>query len=413
MRTLLVSILLLSSLHAAHFGGVERISTDQRIAASQNAVAAAPQDPAALDGLAATYLQKMRETSDFGYVEKAEKLVAKVLAAHPGDYEARILDTEIELNRHHFKQVVQNSERLSETAPEDARTWGMMGDALMEIGDYDRAASAYEQMVMLRPGLSSYNRVAWYRFVTGDAEGGISAMRQAVHAAGAAPENLAWCLVDLGHMYFKTGRLDEAQATYRAALDTFPGYHPAYAGLGRVYAARHQIAGAIGNYRRAQSIVPLPEYAGALRSLFVAQHNATEAHYQDALLDVIDQLARATAEKTNRSLAVVFADENRHLDRALELARSELNFRQDVYTYDALAWVLYRNRRYREAQEAAGKALAQATPEPTFYFHAGMIAVALQQPEGARKLLAQSLTLNAAFDPEQAAEAAAALDALK
>src|SRR3984893_14398639 len=180
----------------------------------------------------------MRETSDFGYVEKAEKLVAKVLAAHPGDYEARIVDTEIELNRHHFKQVVENAERLSQTAPEDARTWGMMGDALMEIGDYDRAASAYEQMVKLRPGLSSYNRVAWYRFVTGHPEGAISAMRQAVHAAGAAPENLAWCLVDLGHMYFKTGRLDEAQATYQAALDTFPGYHPAYAGLGRLYARR-------------------------------------------------------------------------------------------------------------------------------------------------------------------------------
>jgi len=412
MRNLPILILTVRLAGAAHFGGLEQLSTDQRIAVAQQAVAAAGEDAATVNNLAAAYLQKMRETSDFGYVEKAERLVAKVLATHPGDYEALILHTEAELNRHHFAQVVESTQRLSKTAPEDARLWGMLGDALMEIGDYDRAASAYEQMVQLRPGLSSYNRVAWYRFVTGDAAGAISAMTQAVHAAGAAPENLAWCLVDLGHMYFKTGRLDEAQSNYTAALETFPGYHPAFAGLGRVHAARHHTVEAIANYRRAQAIVPLPEYAGALRVLYLAAHHPAEAHQQDELLDVIDQLARATAEKTNRSLAVIFADENRQLPRALELAQNEWNFRQDVYTYDALAWVLYCNGRYAEAQSAASKALVQGTPEPAFYYHAGMIAAARHRQEQARELLAKALALNPVWDPEQAAQAARTLDAL-
>jgi len=373
MRLLLALIALLPAAYADHLTRTLQLSTDERIAQCQKAVAAEPGNPAALEDLASAYLQKMRETTDFSYVDRAEKLVAQALARQPGDLEALILSNQIELNRHHFKKVVENTEGLVKTAPGEVRLWGMLGDALMEIGDYDRAANAYEEMLKLRPGLSSYNRVAWYRFVTGGAEGAVYAMRQAVHVAGAMPENLAWCLVDLGNLYFKTGKLVEAEANFNAALEIFPHYHPAFAGLGKVQAARHQTAEAIASYSRAQALVPLPDYAGALRDLYLEQGNAAEARKQEALLDVVDHLARANFENTDRNLALVLADEGRHLDRALELAQNELNFRRDVYTYDALAWVLYRNGRCAESQAALEKALAQHTPEPSFERHAAAI----------------------------------------
>jgi tetratricopeptide (TPR) repeat protein len=373
MKTLILIVALLPAANAARFSRLEQMSTDQRIAASQKALASAPADPAALNALASAYLQKMRETTDFSYVDRAAKLVGQALARTPGDLESNILSNEIELNRHHFAKVVENTGRLVKIAPEDARLWAMMGDSLMEIGDYDRAAGAYERMLQLRPGLSSYNRVSWYRFVTGDAEGAIYAMRQAVHAAGAAPENLAWCLVDLGNLYWKADRLDEAEASYQAALRTFPRYHPAFAGLGRLHAARQHASEAIEAYNHAEAIVPLPEYAGALRDLYLQQGRRLEARRQEQLLDVVDQLARANFENTDRTLAVVLADQERHLDRALELATNELAFRRDVYTYDALAWVLYRSKRYPEAREAMQKALQYHTPDPMFSRHAALI----------------------------------------
>ncbi len=373
MRAWLLTIALLPAAYAAHLPLSERISTDQRIAECQKAVAAEPGNAAALEDLASAYLQKMRETTDFSYVNRAEQLVTQALALQPGDLEALVLRNQIELNRHHFKTVAENILGLVKTFPGEARLWGMLGDALMEFGDYDRAADAYGEMLRLRPGLSSYNRVAWYRFVTGDADGAIYAMRQAVHVAGAMPENLAWCLVDLGNLYFKTGKLVEAEANFQAALEVFPHYHPAFAGLGRVAAARGEIAEAIAAYGRAQAIVPLPDYAGALRDLYLEQGDTAEAARQEALLDVVDRLARANFENTDRNLAIVLADEQRHLDRALELARNELNFRQDVYTYDALAWVLYRSGKCAEAKEAMEKALVQHTPEPGFARHAAAI----------------------------------------
>ena len=67
------------------------------------------------------------------------------------------------------------------------------------------------------------------------------------------------------------------------------------------------------------------------------------------------------------------------LDRALELAKGELEFRKDIYSYDALAWALYKNHQYAEAQQYMEKALKLKTPEPTFRIHAEAISKALQR----------------------------------
>src|SRR5689334_12600428 len=106
MKTILLLTALISAAHAAHFGRTEQTTTDERIVACQKAVAAKPGDPGPLEELASAYLQKMRETTDFSYVDRAEKLVAQALAKRPGDLEGEILRNEIELNRHHFQKVV-------------------------------------------------------------------------------------------------------------------------------------------------------------------------------------------------------------------------------------------------------------------------------------------------------------------
>jgi len=378
------------------------MKTDERIAAYQKLAASKPDDLHYQNLLAGAYIQKMRETTDFGYIERAEKLVAHTLTAEAANYEALRLRSEIGLERHHFAEVAGFSREMIRIAPDDAWNWGTLGDALMELGQYDDAADAYQKMMSLRPNQSSYNRASYYRWVMGDAKGAIAIMRQAIEAGSPAPENTAWCLVDLGNLYFKTGRLEQAAGTFSEALRTFPGYHPAHAGLGRVQAAQGKLAEAIENFKRAQAVVPMPEYAAALAELYERTGKKANARQQLELLDVVDRVVKANNEKTNRNLALVYADQGRKLDRALELAQAELDVRGDVYTYDALAWALFKNGRYAEAEQAAGKALRFGTPDPAFYFHAGMIASALRKQQEAAKSLDRALALNPHFDPRQA-----------
>jgi tetratricopeptide (TPR) repeat protein len=354
-----------------------RLKTDERIKLYDSLTQAKPENLHYQVLLAGAYIQKMRETTDFGYIDRAAKVLDRVLGADSGNYEALRLRTEIELERHNFKQAATYSKQLLQTGPGDSWNWGTLGDAYIELGDYDQAVDAYQKMMNLRPDLSSYNRAAHYRFLTNDLTGAIEIMKRAIESGSTSAENIAWCWVELGAYYVKAARLADAEYAYTNALRTFPNYHPAYAGLGKVHMAQSKDAEAIANFLRAQSIVPMPDYAAALYDLYSRTGRPSEAKQQMATIEAIDALGKATGEKANRNLAIIYADHGWHLDRALQLANAELEFRQDIYTYDALAWALYKNARYDDASKAMEKAMKLHTPEPSFAMHAKKIQEAL------------------------------------
>ena len=59
-------------------------------------------------------------------------------------------------------------------APSDPQNWGTLGDAMMELGKYEEAGKAYSKMAAIKVSLTSLNRLAYYKFVNGDAEGAIA-----------------------------------------------------------------------------------------------------------------------------------------------------------------------------------------------------------------------------------------------
>jgi tetratricopeptide (TPR) repeat protein len=382
--------------------------TDERISKLQKQ----PVTPAQQCQLAKAYIQKMRETVDFGYLDRASKLVDSVLIHDPSYMEAIRLRSEIGMERHEFQKVADYSQAIVKLAPNDPWSWGMLGDASMELAKYDEAETAYKRMVSIKPDLSSYNRIAYYQFVTGNSEAAINLMRHAIESGADSPENTAWCLVDLGGMLFKTGKISDARTVYEQALVEFPGYYPAFAGLGRIAAAGEKWDLAIQNYKKAQAAVPMPEYAAALNSIYTKLGNTVEAKKQRDLIDVIETMGRAGGEKTNRNLALLFADEDRNLTRALELVQNEVKVRPDIYTHDALAWVLFKLKRYPEAETASNYAISLGTAEPVFYYHAGMIAAARGNKADAKIYLQKALTLNPRFDPDQSSAAKDVLSAL-
>jgi tetratricopeptide (TPR) repeat protein len=237
-------------------------------------------------------------------------------------------------------------------------------------------------------------------------------MRSAIAADSPAAENVAWCWNDLGNIYFKTGHLKEAEDAYAKALTVFPGYYPAFAGMGRVRGAQKRWKEAIEAFRHAQATVPMPEFAAALEDLLQLSGNPAESRKQRDLLDAIDRMNRSSGERTNRNLALLFADHDRNLDRAAELAGNEIKVRPDVYTHDAFAWVLYKQKRFAEAEQSAEKALALKSPEPAFYYHAGLIAAALGKSEEAATRLKRAMELNPLFDPIQSTRLKQALASL-
>ena len=381
------------------------LNSDGRIALYEKRLREHPDDGRVQAGLASAFMQKLRETTDFAYLNRASAIVEKMLAVDPKNYDAIRLTAEMETHRHNFPRAASFAEELIQRNPSDTGAWGMLGDSFMELGKYDEAGEAYQRMLTLRPNLASYNRVAYHRFVTGKTDESLGWMSLAVQAGSPTPENLAWCLVEFGDMLFKTGRTSDAHQAYEQALRLLPGYHRAYGALGREFAAAGQFEKAAGELERALAVIPLPDYAGPLQTIYGKLGKTAQAKQQSDLLDVIDKLGRTNGEKGNRALAVVYADQNRNLARALELAQGELETRKDVYTYDALSWVLFRNGKQKEAEEASEKAMAMNTPEPGFYYHAGMIAIGAGKEHAGLDLLRRALELNPNFSYPQALDA--------
>ncbi len=372
-------------------------NTNERIKTFERQLASSPDDLHLQTGLISAYLQKLRESADSTYLDRATKLVDRILEKDGGNFTALRFQNEIDLQRHDFKTVAERAEGMVKYAPSDPGCWGNLGDALMELGEYERAGGAYLKMFSLRPSLASYNRLAYFLFVTGDAQRAIALMQDAITAGDPQPENVAWCWAELGDMYFKTGKLPEAFGAYSAAIELFPGLHRASAGLGRVEAAQGHLEAAIKNYRHAQSAVPLVEYAAALEDLYQSAGMPKEAREQEELIETIQKLGTATGEKTNRNLALALADHGKNPDAALHLVEAEIPVRGDVYTWDAFSWVLFKNGRLDEAKTASVKALKLNTPEPLFYYHAKAIAQASGDTQAARDYDHRLISLNSKF----------------
>src|SRR5205085_5757465 len=176
----------------------------------------------ALLGLA--YQQRARETGDPTYYTKSDGVLRRALSLAPNDLLGTSGLGSLALSRHRFREALALGRRAQAISPTTARSYGVIGDALVELGRYREAFAAFDTMARLRPGLAAYARVSYGRELRGDFPGAVGAMRLAVDASVDEPESLAWTHVQLGKLFWNHGRLAHAARQFRIALLTYPGY---------------------------------------------------------------------------------------------------------------------------------------------------------------------------------------------
>ena len=253
-------------------------------------------------------MQKARETGDPAYYGKAEGAIQEVARRNADDPLALVLGGTLQLARHDFAGALSSGERAVAVAPRSAAAYGVLGDAALELGQYERAVAAFQDMIDLRPDLASYSRVAYARELHGDLPGAMEAMQLAVNAGAPRTEGANWARVQLGHLYFLSGDLEGAERQYGQALQLLPDYVHALAGQGRVAAARGDLAGAIQRYTRALELTPLPEFAIALGDLYRATGDLPAAQRQDDLVRVIARLQEGGGMDVDLEMALFEAD---------------------------------------------------------------------------------------------------------
>jgi tetratricopeptide (TPR) repeat protein len=351
--------------------------------------------PRAAEQLGYRFVARARVSNDPEAYAVAEQAATCLESLQPNEPAALLLRGHVLHQMHRFSEAEAIARRLV-TMREFVLDFGLLGDALMEQGRVADAAAAYQKMIDLKPFYQSYTRAAHLRWLRGDLRGAIEMMQAAVRTASPRdPESIAWAYSRLAMYELQRGRLADAGRMADASLRSVPDYAAALLARGRIQLAQDKPVEAIETLRRAARLNPLPEYQWALAdALRLLQQTAEAAAIED-------QLVREGVLTDPRTLALYLSTRRLDGSRAVDLARSELTKRADVFTLDALAWALAVSGQVREASTLMDRALAEGTEDGRLFVHAAAIAAADGRHADAARWAARARRLRSTLLPSE------------
>lgn len=281
------------------------------------------------------------------------------------------------LDAHRFPAAIAAAERVLASHPQDRPALMLLSDALVELGRVDEAEAALQRVLDLRPDAAAYFRAGWLFHLRGEDRAACDTLDLALEAARLSPPAArAWILTERGNLARAAGRLEEAEASYAEALRLSPRWPAAHVGRARAALAAGDAWEAA---RVLEETRPTVEVLGLLA-------RARRALGQTAAAD--QAAARGVAmgvgdAHDGRALALLLSDEGLEPERAVRLARAEVEARPGPQAWDALGWALLRAGQPTEALAAAERALGWGTREPELLWHAGLAARAANDPRAA------------------------------
>jgi tetratricopeptide (TPR) repeat protein len=382
------------------------------IQAAQVRLRTLPKDDRTWAELGSAYVQQARVTGDPSYYPKAQGALERSLQVQPtGNVAAMVGLGSLANARHEFSQARDWGRRATAANPYQAGAYGILADALTQLGDYSGADAAVQKMLDLQPGLASFSRASYSFEERGQISQARDSMQRAL-AEASDPADVVFCRYYLGELDFNSGDPRAAMEQYRLGLLAAPTSNSALAGRAKAEAALGRTDAAVADYATVVSRLPLPEYVLEYAQLLTSLGRSGEAQAQFALLTSIQQLFTANGVVDDLTSAIVEADHGSPAE-AVRHARAEWGRRHSVLVADALGWALHQSGQNAEALTYAVKANRLGWQNATFAYHLGLIEFALGRRADARKHLWDALRINPYFDRLQAPKATAALTSLE
>lgn len=324
----------------------------------------------AIEKLGWLFIAQARAQDDDGAYTLAEQCAFVLIAEQPGSPAAMLLRGHVLQQFHRFKEAEALARQLvaARKLPYD---YGLLGDCLMEQGRLEEAIPAYQTMVDLKPGFESFVRAAHMRWLKGDLGGARELMGQVLGMIHPRElDTLAWAEARVALYELQAGDLPAACRHAETALRAKPNDAAAHLVLGRTLSFEGREDEGMEHFRAAARTRPLPEFLWTLADNLEARQLPAEA------APVTQTLRQTGCRSDPRTLALYLATTRQDPADALRLARAELESRQDVFTWDALAWSQFAAGEVAPARESMRHALAEGTRDGRLFMHAAVIAAA-------------------------------------
>lgn len=347
-----------------------------------------PDNAAAVVRLAEVLLRLQRINQDDRSGRAAIERLDAFLSRHPHHYEAARLKASALVSQHRFTEAIAHANRLIARDPRDAWNYGVLGDAYLELGDYEQAFAAFDRMGALQPGPPAYARVSYALELKGDLQGALEYMQRA--ADGTTPndaESQAWHFSQLGTLYLQQGLRASATREFERALATFPHYPAAIEGLARVRVAGGELKAARTLYREQFARTPATHLAAAVGDLSTVLGDAADARRYHEMAEQIERGIWAGGQRQPQVMSRLLSERGRDLATALSLGEEAAARQRDIFTMDTVAWAYFKSGRLDEAVRNSTAALRTGSRDARLLYHAAEIRYASGDAAGARALL--------------------------
>ncbi len=306
-----------------------------------------------------------------------------------------LLKVSLDLKLHRLLDARHGLGLLSELA-DDPGVMTLKADIDLQEGRYQDARQGYQKIIQKNRTWDGLARLAYLQFITGEEAEAVRLYAEAeAEITAKEMRSYAWVELQRGLFALKRGRYEEARRHYDRADRAYSGWWLVQEHMAELLGAEGRFNEAVALYQDIITRTPRPELKQALGDLyaFMGKPELANPLHTQALNEYLDSARRGETQYFH-CLATFYADVRVDVSEALEWARQDLQLRQNFATWDALAWALYRARRFAEARAAMDEALAFGVRDSHLFLHAAMIHFAVGRIEDGQRFQKQASEIN-------------------
>jgi len=276
---------------------------------------------------------------------------------------------------HEFRKALDALKVAETTGTQLVRTQKMLFDVHMEIGNYD-IAKKYLSKITDKQSFDYLIRIAKWEDHAGNLDKTIINMQLALEKAydGNSDELIQWTITNLGDYYGHQGEIVKSYNSYLKALAMNPSLAYAKKGIAWIAFSNDRnseealkIINAISTYHYS------PDYL--LFKADIAEFNENEKLKNTYLKGYFEMLEdqKEYLQMYAKYNVLLYADNPNEIERAFEIANSEILLRPTPQSYSLLAYVFYKQGNSKRALEIACDFIIDQTYEPEPLFLAAQI----------------------------------------
>ncbi len=343
-----------------------------------------------------------------GYLDLAENVLSPV-ADNGKEVAPIVMLAELYLAKKDGKKAVHYYKKALEHVPDDIGIMMKLADYYLKSGNQSEAIASYEKVLEQKADfLPAMNNLAFLY----TEEGG--KLDRALELASAVskelPENPD--VADtLGWIYVKKQAYSQAEPYLQTAMDAKPDnptimFHMGMLqfGQGNIQEAEELLADAIQKGIQGAELDAAKEALGRLGESKIkfekAMAEKESGNAAQAIL-LFEEILDSEGFNSDAAahLAILYADQNRNITRALELAQQAYDAQPgNPHVADALGWVYYQQGSLLMAKKYVEQAVEKDGQYGPAHMHLGAVYLKKEEPEAAKKAFdtAKSMKLSTA-----------------